>query len=174
MDSKTHIYLVDEKSRRWLIANECVDERYAKKGYKGRFIISNWYETDKYVNIDLKFFDGMSGHLTIESSKILRITRKIKIDAIQSDKFDNDFYSLKERIQINDLRFERLTNICCNKNLRDSFLNWSEKENVKSFLNWTEKGWFGRKRKINIKLSKTEKRKKLAKENRSNGKAKNR
>lgn len=164
MDSKTHIYLVDEKSLRWLIANEYVDERYAKKGYKGRFIISNWYETDKYVNVDLKFYDGMSGHLTIESSKILKITRKIKIDAIQSDKFNNDFYSLEKRIQINDLRFERLTNICCKHQFT---------EQIDSFLNWTEKRWFDRKKEINNKLVRTEKRKKLATENRSNGKAKN-
>jgi len=153
---------VDEESRKWLIANECVDERYANKEYQGRFIVSNWDETDKYTKINIKFYDGKSGELRIEASKILRLTRKIKLDAIQSDKFDNDFYSLEERIRINNLRFERLENICNNKNLRDSFLNWHN-----------ETRWYGRKREINNKLTRTTKRKKLAKENRGNNKAKN-
>ncbi len=51
MCNRIHIYLVDEESLQWLIANECVGERFVNNKYTKRFIIKDWLETNEEVYI---------------------------------------------------------------------------------------------------------------------------
>lgn len=161
MCNRIHIYLVDEESLRWLIVNEYIGERFANDKYTGRFIITDWTETESKIYVKFIGFDGRNNAFSIDKNRKLRISRKLKLESIESDKIDNDFYTHKERLAINKLRFEKLKSTC-QKN-RDLKYSYS-----------TTSNFYWNKAKPSRKSIRTIKRKKLAKENRSNNKAKNR
>lgn len=158
MDLITELYLVDDDSLKWLIVNEIIGERYCNNRYNGKFIVKHWKETETKIYVRVKFYDNNGDVIIIDKSKSLKIIRKLKIKQLNDD-FNNDFYSFDERVKVNKLRLERLERICNTAMKTDSDVLYGE--------------MFRTRREPNNKLTKQQKRRKLAKENRGQNKSKN-
>lgn len=163
MCDKVHIYLVDEESRKWHIVNSLIHPKY-----KNRFIVYSWYNNrydfqthgnTKGIRIEIVGFDGEKLTMFIPEDKMLRLTRMIKLLGLQKE---TDFFTFEERVKVNELRFKSLSERI-NKNIR-----------LKKEPYISNNDWYWNRRKPSKKSLRTIKRQKLAKENRSNNKSKNR
>jgi len=142
--SISYIYPIDEESLMWNVANELIGDNY-----KNRFILRKCYKTQlksiNGLNIFYVGFDGRSSSFFVPDTKIIRVKRKIKLNSL-----NDNLYSFEYKKKLNELRISSLN------------IKHSDNRN------------YGLRYKKEIKETPTQKRKRLAKENRSCGKERNR
>ena len=162
---KLDIYLVDDESRKWFIVNEFVSEHFKQKFliskcFPGRYdhksvapIIDTIIDTKRGTYFEVVYFDSTLGEVFVPDDDMLKLERKIKLKGLLQDKH---FFTFEQRLKLNELYFTQLKD-------RISKIN---RFRVKVYNVFVEPP--------NRKLLRTEKRKKLAKENRGLSKSKNR
>ena len=110
------------------------------------------------THIQLVGFDGEKLTLFIPDEKMLKLTRMVKLLGLQED---TDFLTFEERIKVNELRFRSLSDR----------IDKHIKLNKKPYVLYSD-SWYWNRRKPSRKSLRTIKRQKLAKENRSCNKSK--